>query len=152
MFCLPSSFLSSPFPFVFIGLSERRRGVIGLRKSYGEGRVKTQLQADDLHRRSFSANLYCLVISSQTNNIFSFSHSLSFLSLPLFQPQEQNVRLAATWTGPLGRTAGTPVQLGQHEQQQGGAGPPHHVRSFSSSRRFHRKPPSQLFRCCLKWT
>lgn len=94
------------------------------------------LQADDDHTKNHGAktlNLSSFQVKSMTSSGLSLS-----LSRFLFQPQEQNVGLAAARTGTLGRTAGTPVQLGQHEQQQqGGAGPPHQVRSFSSSWSFH---------------
>lgn len=47
--------------------------------------------------------------------------------LYFFQLQEQNVGLAAPGPRLLGRTAGASIQLGQHEQHQGGAGLPHQV-------------------------
>lgn len=60
-------------------------------------------------------------------NRFPLTLFFFFFFTPFIQPQKQNLRLATPRPGLLGRAAGTPVQLGQHEQQQGKTGLPHQV-------------------------
>lgn len=55
-------------------------------------------------------------------------YPLTLFFYRFIQPQKQNLWLATPRPGLLGRTAGTPIQLGQHEQQQGKTGLPHQVR------------------------
>lgn len=71
--------------------------------------------------RSMADIIFCI-------NGFPLILFFSPLFPPFIQPQKQNLRLATPRPGLLGRAAGTPLQLGQHEQQQGKTGLPHQVR------------------------